>query len=109
MGQVQGQPEEWARALTRIFGTEEWREAFYPKRTRLTLFGEEDSHEKQADFDRIGQFFVERLQTVFTDVADNPLPLFNTKGVPLYLLCFAVGNPRGARTAIRIAQDILRR
>ncbi len=101
-------PDEWALALTRIFGTDEWREAFYPKQTRLTLFGQEEVQEKEADFDRIGKFFVRRLQTVFAGVAQNPLILRNSKNVPLYLLCFASSNPRGAPTAIKIAQDILR-
>lgn len=102
-------PDEWAQALTRILGTDDWRRSFYPRQRVQTLFGEQDSCGKQADFDAIGKFFVERLKTVFTAVAENPLPLLNSKNVPLYLLCFAVGNPRGAPTAIRIAQDILRR
>jgi hypothetical protein len=33
----------------------------------------------------------------------------NSKNNPLYLLCFASGNPMGAKTAIKIAQDILKR
>jgi three-Cys-motif partner protein len=102
-------PDEWARSLTRIFGTEDWRDAFYARSTRLTLFGEEHAYEKQVDLDKIGQFFVRRLGTVFTAVADNPLRLVNSRNVPLYLLCFASGNPKGAPTAIKIAQHILRR
>lgn len=31
----------------------------------------------------------------------------NSKNVPLYLLCFAAGNPRGGPIAVKIAQDIL--
>lgn len=101
-------PADWADALTRILGTDQWKEAFYPVRRERTLFGEEETHAKEADFDKIGQFFVNRLKTVFNKVAENPLPLRNSRNVPLYLLCFAAGNPRGAPTAIRIAQDILR-
>lgn len=62
---------------------------------------------KEAGFDKIGKFFIERLETVFTKVAQNPLLLYNSKNVPIYLLCFAAGNPRGAPTAVKIAQDIL--
>ena len=102
-------PESQAKALTRIFGTEDWQEAFYPQRTVRTLFGEEEMQIKEADFDKIGQYFVDRLKTVFTKVADNPLPLLNSRNNPLYLLCFAAGNPRGADTAVKIAQNILRR
>jgi hypothetical protein len=45
---------------------------------------------------------------VFKGVANNPLPLYNSKNNPLYLLCFAAGNPKGAPTAVKIAQDILK-
>lgn len=101
-------PAPWAEALTRILGTDQWKEAFYPIRPERTLFGEEKIRVKEADFDKIGRFFLNRLSTVFTKVAHNPLPLLNSRKVPLYLLCFAAGNPKGAPTAIRIAQDILR-
>jgi three-Cys-motif partner protein len=102
-------PEEWATALTRLFGTDEWRDAFYPHRKVLTLFGEEELQTKEADFLTISDFFVSRLTRVFTAVAPNPLPLMNSKNNPLYLLCFASGNPKGAPTAIKIARQILRR
>lgn len=102
-------PTEWAQALTRILGTQEWQDAFYPRKVKQTLFGAEEVRTKEADFKKIGQFFVSRLKTVFPAVADDPLPLHNSRNVPLYILCFAAGNPRGARTALRIAQGILRR
>ena len=35
--------------------------------------------------------------------------LRNTQGAPLFLLCFAAGNPNAVDTAIKIAQDILKR
>lgn len=101
-------PDPWARALTRILGTEDWREEFYPPQVEPTLFGVQQVRPKEANFDKIGQFFVNRLKTIFAGVADNPLPLWNTRNVPLYLLCFAAGNPKGAPTAIKIAQHILR-
>jgi three-Cys-motif partner protein len=101
--------ESQANALTRIFGTEDWRDAFYPQKTVLTLFGEEEQQIKEADFEKIGKFFVNRLKTVFIKVAENPLTLMNSRNNPLYLLCFAAGNPKGAETAVKIAQDILRR
>ena len=100
-------PEEWAQALTRIFGTQDWQSSFYPRRTTLTLWGKQEVQAKEADFEQIGQYFVQRLKTVFPGVAENPLPLFNSKNNPLYLLCFASGNPRGSETAVKIAQDIL--
>jgi three-Cys-motif partner protein len=102
-------PESEAKALTRIFGTDDWLDEFYPQKKVLTLFGEEETRTKEADFNKIGQYFVNRLKSVFTKVADNPLPLMNSRNNPLYLLCFAAGNPKGAQTGVKIAQDILRR
>ncbi len=100
-------PPEWARRLTRFFGTEEWREEFYHEVAVQTLFGEENQLTKDADFDRIGAFFLKRLSGVFAGVAPNPLTLRNSRGNPMYLLCFAAGNPKGAPIAVRIAKHIL--
>jgi len=98
----------WANALTRMFGTNEWEKAFYAHHTQMTLFGEEEEYyTKEADFNMIGRFFIERLKTAFYRVAENPLALRNSCNNPLYLLCFASGNPKGSETAIKIAQHIL--
>ena len=43
----------------------------------------------------------------FAGVAPNPLPLTNSRGNPLYLLCFACGNPKGCKPALDIATYIL--
>ena len=94
--------------LDRFFGTTDWYDTFYEIASSPTLFGEEMVIRKKSDFRSIAQYFVERLQTVFTGVANNPLSLYNSKNNPLYLLCFAAGNPKGASTAVKIAQDILR-
>ncbi|MCG3112125.1 MAG: three-Cys-motif partner protein TcmP [Candidatus Manganitrophus sp. SB1] len=97
----------WADRLTRFFGSEEWKTRFYKLSPQETLFGD-SSLEKGADFDSLGNYFLERLGTVFTAVAKNTLALRNSKGVPLFLLCFAAGNPKGAKTAVGIANDILK-
>jgi three-Cys-motif partner protein len=97
----------WADRLTKLFGTSEWREEFYRPRQQMSLFGDQDALQKEANFEQIGAFFVKRLSTVFAKVAENPLPLRNSKNVPIYLLCFAASNPKGAPTAVKIAQNIL--
>lgn len=97
----------WADALDRVFGTGDWRDAFYRGSTEPTLFGAVEKLEKVADLDRIGRYMLARLETVFRGVASNPFPLLNSRNVPIYLLCFAAGNPRGAPTAVKIAEDIL--
>jgi three-Cys-motif partner protein len=101
-------PQEWADRLTRIFGTDSWRNEFYANRVQPTLFGEEEVRSiKTADFDSIGQFMINRLKTIFPGVAPKPLALLNSRGNPLYLLCFAAGNPKGAPTALKIAKHLL--
>ena len=99
----------WWTKLDNFFGTQEWFDVFYETRRSIDLFGEQVITQKVSDFDSIGQFFVDRLRTIFAGVHPKPLPLYNTKGNPLYLLCFVAGNPKGAKLALRIAQDILRR
>lgn len=101
-------PPEWASALTRIFGTDEWRSAFYPPQTEELLWGSEETHQRTATLRSVGHFFVARLQSIFEKVAANPLPLVNSQNTPIYLLCFAAGNKKGADIAVRIAQHILR-
>ena len=97
----------WADRLTAFFGTDEWKSSFYRPQRQLTLFGPSGNFEKTADFASIGKFFIERLETVFAKVAKNPRPLYNTRNVPIFLLCFAAANPKGAPIAVKIAQNIL--
>jgi three-Cys-motif partner protein len=96
-------PEGWRQRLTEVFGTDEWEDRFYE--TRQTLFGE--SQQKVIDFEGISEFYVERLEDKFAEVAPNPRQLYNSRGNPMYLLCFAAGNPTGAPVAVKIAKDIL--
>lgn len=106
----QGPPEgPWADRLTRIFGTDAWRQVFYRESDQRNLFGETSELIKDADFEAISNFWVTRLKSVFAGVAPNPLPLRNSRNVPIYLLSFASANPKGAKTAVKIAQDILSR
>jgi three-Cys-motif partner protein len=102
-------PKSWEDKLTSILGTSEWRSAFYSEVSADTLFGTEVTTYKDADFDKIKKFFIDRLKTEFPGVAKNPLLLYNSKKNPLYLLCFAAGNPKGAKTAVKIAEHILKR
>ena len=105
----------WPVKLTRFFGTEAWKDSFYrvnqQSKQQLSLLPTDNlqmDFEKTATFESIGRFFSERLSTVFEEVAESSLVLLNSKNVPLYQLFFAAANPRGAPTAVRIANHILR-
>jgi three-Cys-motif partner protein len=100
--------QAWSDSLTRLFGTDEWRDVFYHQIKQQTLFGTEEHVSRDADFEKISQFVVNRLKTIFPAVAEKPLPLRNSKNNPLYLLCFAAGNPTGSATALKIANYLLK-
>jgi three-Cys-motif partner protein len=99
----------WAERLTAIYGTDEWKSRFYRQDMKKDLFGDTpDSVIKIAGVDEILIFFLERLRAVFEKVVERPLILENSKHTPMYALCFAAGNPRGAPTAVKIASYLTR-
>ncbi len=100
-------PDAWRERLDSIFGTSDWYDAFYREKGSPDLFGEEGRKEKVVRFEAISAYYVNRLKTVFAKVADRPRSLTNSKGNPLFHLCFGAGNPKGAPIAVRIAQYIL--
>ena len=100
-------PPEWRHRLSLLLGTENWYEEFYKVETTRNLFGDDVSHVIKASVETIGKYFNDRLRTVFSGVAPEPLVLRNSRGSPLYLLCFAAGNPKGGEIAVRIAQSQL--
>jgi three-Cys-motif partner protein len=100
-------PRAWADRLTLSLGTDAWMERFYEKSDQLHLFGDDDHLEKRATFASIAPFVNERLASVFAMVAPNPLLLRNSRNNPIFLLCFAAANQKGAPTAVNIARDLL--
>jgi three-Cys-motif partner protein len=99
----------WRKRLNLIFGAEDWESTFYQQKTTLTLFGPDESTEKTATFDAIKDYLLAKLKEEFAGVARNPRMLVNENNAPLFLLCFAASNPKGAPTAIRIAESVLGR
>jgi len=101
--------ENWRKRLDRIFGTEEWYDHFYEKGKQENLFNSEITYEKIADIDLIVEFYRNRLKEIFSGVAKKPKKLKNIKRSPLFLFCFAVGNPSpNARDlALKLAEHIL--
>ncbi|MBD2247523.1 three-Cys-motif partner protein TcmP [Nostoc sp. FACHB-888] len=100
--------ESLKKRLDETFGTTDWFDSFYTTTRQLSLFENSPQREKTVDCEAIGRYFVKRLETIFAGVAENPLVLRNSRNSPLYLLCFASANPKGSKTAIKIAQHILK-
>jgi len=98
----------WARRLTAIFGTEDWKSRFYGQIAGGDLFGDQGAIVRIAGADEILRYFIERLRTVFAGVVEHPMILENAKHTPMYALCFAAGNPKGAPTAVKIAAHLTR-
>jgi three-Cys-motif partner protein len=101
-------PESWRRRLNLLLGTEAWYEEFYSAESRRDLFGQNETTVVKARTNVIGRYFNERLAEIFAGVAPKPMLLLNSTRSPLYLLCFAVGNPSGKDVALRIANALLR-
>lgn len=102
-------PESWQRKLDAIFGDTDWRESFYKKEVTAGLFEDIEVTRKTGDLKQISDYFVKRLESIFPGVIKKPLPLYNSKNNPLYLLCFACGNKKGTPIALKIAGHILKR
>jgi len=104
-------PKSWADRLTAVFGTREWEQAFYSISKWQSLLDSAEQFEltqKSVDYREITDFFVARLKTAFEAVSE-PLPLYNSNGSLLFMLFFAAGNERSAKTGLKIANDIMGR
>lgn len=102
-------PQAWSDRLTRVFGTADWEREFYASFAYQSIFDPAEQIEgayKSADYKKISDFFVARLLTEFVAVSE-PLALLNSNGALLFLFYFAAGNAKGAKTGLRIANDIV--
>ncbi len=98
----------WEKKLNEVFGNSDWREAFYGHEQTIDLFLNDPKAQRTVDFSGIERYFINRLKSIFPGVAPNPLKLLNSKNIPLFLLCFACGNEKGAPLALKIANHILK-
>lgn len=102
-------PEPWRRRLDILLGTDDWYEELYRVERTPSLFQGAEEQVVKASVEVIGRYFVDRLKSIFPGVAEQPRVLRNSSNCPLYLLCFAVGNPRGVPVALRIADHLLKK
>lgn len=96
----------WQSRLDTVLGTPEWRDRFYVDARQTSLF-DEAAIMRDASVDRIVEFIVERLGSVFPGVA-NPAVLRNRRNSPMFALLFAVSNPspRARTRALDIANHL---
>lgn len=103
--------DDKAAALTRIFGTDEWRDAFYSEAPQQSLFGPVPDV-RTAEVPEMLAWVKKRLETIFPGVLEPQLLRQMTEsgkpGAPLFALFFAVSNPapKAKALALRIAKGV---
>jgi len=104
-------PDSWKQKLNDIFGTEEWFDRFYERTLKEDLFEQIEQIKKTGNFKAIAEFYLERLSTIFPAVADTHRLMYNTRSNPLFMFCFAMGNPseKAQKVALKIAGNILKK
>lgn len=101
-------------SITRLLGTDEWRQVFYAPKRQANLFGEDNGDVREADHHQMLDFVSKRLKGLFPAVTD-PKILYqagdskNPSGAPLFALYFAASNPspKAFGLATKIAKDVL--
>lgn len=101
-------------SLTRVLGTEDWRQAFYAQNPQTDMFGGINGDVRDTDHRQMLAFVSRRLKGLFPAVTD-PKVLYqggdsrNPSGAPLFALYFAASNPapNAHSLATKIAKDIL--
>lgn len=97
---------EWQQKLTNTVGSDDWRQAFYSKDSP-DLFGHEKTIKNPNPFHVLSTLVTAQLKKEFHSVHEEPMILKNSGNTPLFLLCFAAGNPKGGPIAIKIADHII--
>lgn len=103
---------EWQMRLTRFFGTDEWRSHFYEAGRDdqpLLDLGVEPKGRTHQKEENVARYFIHRLESVFSGVLKDPIPLGSDKAGILFRLCFATGNPRGKDIALKIAGHLAKK
>ena len=86
--------QEWQDTLDRSLGVKGWRDAFYATEVEADLFeGTRNRKVKDATPEKLEQFYLDRLRTIFPTVMRKCVRLTNSKNQTMYLLCFASANP----------------
>lgn len=101
-------------SITRLLGTDEWRQEFYAPQRQSDLFGNESGDAREADHHEMLTYVSKRLKGLFPAVTE-PRILYqagdskNPSGAPLFALYFAASNPspKAYGLAMKIAKDVL--
>lgn len=83
----------------------EIRDLFYTKEIQATLFGEEEITNKVIrPIEKIAKVYIRQMKTIWNNVTEEPLILYNSRGVPIFHFIFASNN----LSATKIAGQIIK-
>lgn len=101
----------WEQRINIVFGTNNWYDKFYKESGQLSIISNDKCIYKEVNIKSLEKYILQRLQAVFAGVAPNPRLLRTERNVPLFLLCFAIGNPKpkAKELALKAAQSILKK
>ena len=114
-----GRYNKWEDCIDRLLGDSGWREEFYKEDPQMSLFdlfsdsGRVNSGTrkvKDSNPDRIKDYIISRLGTIFPCVSQHPRIFRNSRKSPMFLFCFAISSesPKAQGLALRIADHILK-
>ena len=97
----------WEVKLDTLFGTTDWREAFYADNIQGDLFGDA-SRIKNANETKILSYIKDRMRSVFAGISDFAI-LRNSMGYPMFALLMGATNPspRAVSSALRISNHLI--
>ncbi len=94
--------------LNRLFGDPIHWKGIYREPEQLSYFNTGPSYVRESGSDQIADSYRKILEGEFTQIAPLRRTLRNSNNGPLFELFFGASNPTGAKTAVRIANHILR-
>lgn len=103
-------PASWEKRLDSLLGDTSWRTRFYETKESTDLFGSHDVHmQRTASIANIEAYVIERLKTIFPEVAPEGLTL-GRPNRPMYTLYFACSNQgeRARQLAKRLSAAALK-
>ena len=100
-------PQANKDAVTRILGTDDWKNEIYKESAQLNLF-DQINYDKEGT-DMIRKYIIKRLNNVFPTVSEKAVLLKNEKNSPVFMLCFAGSNPsqKAKKLSLNAADFIL--
>jgi hypothetical protein len=98
-------------SLTKIFGTDQWKNEFLRPSLQEDLFGGTPRNEKVVTAESAADFMIERMKGVFRGgVLDEKIALGRHSGYPSYYLLFAWGNdsPKAKALADKLSKAAIK-